>query len=371
MTDTIINEYKPEIVSLPGDTLRDVLEERGMKQTDLAARLGKPIKLVNEIIKGKARITSETALKLELVLDIPASFWINRQSHYDEAVARQRETEQFANNEHWIDLFPIKEMKNYGYIKNSQVRRELFQELLQFFQIASPSVFDKKYLVMQTQFCQSVKFTPDLYSVSAWLQQGRVKAHDIRCAPFNKTQFKKSLLAIRKLTREIPESFIPKLQRLCSSYGVAVVFVPELPRTRAFGAMHWDGNKPIIQLCLRGKKDDRLWFTFFHEAAHLLFNRKKSAIFYDPDAKRIRETENHEGCEEEHADTFAADILIPPDKLDQYLKNHSRYSRESILSFAQSIDVAPSIVVGRLQHLGKIPFTYHNKLRVTYKWVEK
>ena len=363
MADTIINEYNPEIVSLPGDTLREALEERSMAQSDLAVRLGKPTKLVNEIIKGKARITPETALKLETVLNIPASFWIARQSRYDESVARQKETEQYAQNKSWVDNFPIKDMQKFGYIRKSLSRMEQFQELLQFFQIASPLVFDTQYNALQARFRQSEKFTPDPYAVSAWLQRGRLRAREIHCAPFNQTSFKKTLFKMRKLTRETPEEFVPKLQRICSSQGVAVVFIPELPKIRAFGAVHWDGNKPIIQLCLRGKKDDKLWFTFFHEAAHLILHKKKSSIFL--------ETGKREGRDEENADSFAADILIPPEKLDQYLKNPSRFSRKSILDFAESIEVAPSIVVGRLQYLEKIPFTYHNKLRVTYKWVEK
>jgi len=76
------NEYLPEIVSLPGETLQEVLEDRQMTQVDLADRMGRPRKTVNEIIKGKAAITPETALQLERVLGVPASLWNNLERNH-------------------------------------------------------------------------------------------------------------------------------------------------------------------------------------------------------------------------------------------------------------------------------------------------
>jgi addiction module HigA family antidote len=59
---------------IPGETLLEHLEAKGMSQAELAARTGRPLKTINEIIKGKAAITTDTALQLERVLGIPASF---------------------------------------------------------------------------------------------------------------------------------------------------------------------------------------------------------------------------------------------------------------------------------------------------------
>jgi len=89
MARTGKNEYRPDTVSPPGETLMETLEMRGMTQADLAARTGRTTKLVNEIIKGKAPITSDTALQLERVLGVPAEFWNNRERQYREAISRQ------------------------------------------------------------------------------------------------------------------------------------------------------------------------------------------------------------------------------------------------------------------------------------------
>lgn len=78
-----IGENSPDNWSVPGDTLRDWLDEHGMSQAALAKRLARPTKTVNEIIKGKTRITALTAIQLADVTGLPATFWVNRQAQYD------------------------------------------------------------------------------------------------------------------------------------------------------------------------------------------------------------------------------------------------------------------------------------------------
>ena len=67
MSNAQRNQYEPDLVTPPGEILLEKLEELGMTQADLAERIGRTKKTVNEIIKGKAPILSETALRLEPV----------------------------------------------------------------------------------------------------------------------------------------------------------------------------------------------------------------------------------------------------------------------------------------------------------------
>ena len=76
--------YSPDYAVPPGDTLLEVLESLGITQAELAERTGRPTKTINEIGKGKAAITPETALQLERVLGVPARFWNNRERQYRE-----------------------------------------------------------------------------------------------------------------------------------------------------------------------------------------------------------------------------------------------------------------------------------------------
>ena len=61
-----------------------------MTQRELAARLGRPAQVVNEIVKAKKAITPDTALELEMVLGIDAQYWANLESRYRMTLARQR-----------------------------------------------------------------------------------------------------------------------------------------------------------------------------------------------------------------------------------------------------------------------------------------
>jgi HTH-type transcriptional regulator / antitoxin HigA len=91
MTSTPQNEFYPDYASPPGDTLAETLETIGMSQAELARRMGRPVKTINEIIQAKVVITADTALQLEKVLHVPASFWLRREQHYRETLARLAE----------------------------------------------------------------------------------------------------------------------------------------------------------------------------------------------------------------------------------------------------------------------------------------
>lgn len=66
----------------PGEFLRDELEERNWSQTEFAEMIGRPVRLVNEIIAGKKAITPETAIQLGDALGTGAEVWLNLESQY-------------------------------------------------------------------------------------------------------------------------------------------------------------------------------------------------------------------------------------------------------------------------------------------------
>jgi Zn-dependent peptidase ImmA (M78 family) len=149
---------------------------------------------------------------------------------------------------------------------------------------------------------------------------------------------------------------------LCAAAGVAVVFVPELPKTRICGATRWlNSDKALIQLSLRYKTDDHLWFAFFHEAGHILKHRKREVFL------EFKEDQGDE--EEKEADRFAADLLIPPAELKQFMASGKQRSIDGIQQFASEIGIAPGIVVGRLQHDGVLQQTHCNGLKCQLKWL--
>jgi addiction module HigA family antidote len=354
--------YAPDYAVLPGDSLAEMLDAIPMTQKELASRMGRPLKTINEIVKGKAAITAETALQLERVLGTPAGFWINLERNYREALARQAEAARLSEGLAWLKRFPVRPMQTMGWLKASGGVAQL-QELLGFFGIAAPEQWGALWGKECVAYRKSRVFSSNAEAVSAWLRRGEVAAQRIPCQPFDATKFQEVLQAARKLTSAPPETITSELPRLCAEAGVAVVFVPELPKVRVSGATRWLApTKALIQLSLRYKSDDQLWFSFFHEAAHVLLHGKREVFITDSTSPtRVKDTK------EEEADRFAASALLPDDAYEMICAGLP-LSEAHLRRIATDLGVAPGIIVGRLQHDGHLPYTRLNHLKRRLAW---
>jgi addiction module HigA family antidote len=364
MNNKYTNQYMPDYVVMPGDLLGEHIESLGMSQIDLSRRTGLTPKTVNEIIKGKAAISPETALKLERVVGHSARFWMNLEANSQEDRARLAEKRRMELEFDWLSKFPIREMVKLKWISEHKDKIAQLETLLRFFGVASPAQWNVVWENCQVAYRQSQKFEICNEAVCAWLRQGELEAQKIDCRPYNEKFFEDTLSTIRGLTQEaIPDIFAPRLIELCSFAGVAVVFIPKLPKTRVSRATRWIEGKPVIQLSLRYKTNDQFWFSFFHEAGHVLKHGRKK-LFIEIE----REEKMRDMCEEEkEADTFSSNYFIPPSMLRQFLRQ-GKPTLSSIQSFAKSVGIAPGIVVGRLQHDKCFPFSFGNKLKISYSW---
>ena len=369
MNEPVINQYTPDTISPPGDTLLDVLEERDMSQAELARRMGRPTKTINEIVRGKVAIMPDTALQLERVLDIPAAFWNSREQQYRQYLAQVEEASRLSQQIEWSRQFPIKAMSKLGWIDAPCDELQQVIYLLQFFGIAAPKQWDTVWKQPLVDYRKAKTFESSPYALSAWLRQGERLAQDRGRVPYQRQLFRELLTGrIRALTQLPPAEFQESLVELSAEAGVIVLFLPQIPKARVSGATRWlSPDKPLIQLSLRYKKDDHFWFTFFHEAGHILLHGKRNIFL---------ETEKAFGEEgkEQEADQFAARTLIPPEKLRQFVRENiqpDRYpSRASVQQFSYEIGISPGIVVGRLQHDGHLPYTHLNGLKQTFAWGE-
>lgn len=360
MSNAPLNTYEPDYVSPPGETLEEILEEREMTQAELALRLGYSKKTVNEIIQGKSALTSEVALALERVLGTPASFWNRAEQLYRDYLARVNEIEKLEEHLDWLEKIPYKAMIKNGWIRKFKEKIDQLIEVLNFFGVTSPVEWENTW---EKKLNFNFRKSEDGHetAVIAWLRQGEILANQIHCQPYDKSKFKETLTQIRSLTRTEPEIYKDELVKLCAECGVAVVFVPELPNAKVWGVTHWlNPNKALIQLSLRRKTDDHFWFSFFHEAGHILLHGKKEVFIEEDDCKTDKETE---------ADNFAQELLIPKKVWDE-IADIFPYSADLIEIYAEQLEISPGIIVGRLQKEEKLPWTHLNKLKKSCKWVE-
>lgn len=367
MNEILRDEFQPNIVFPPGDTLQETLDSLGMTQAELAARMGRPKKTINGIISGDVSITPDTALQLERVLNIPSNFWNNLENKYQDYLARSREESALQGQLDWLKEIPVKDMIKSEWIKAFESPTQQIQEVLNFFGVVSKEQWHKLWENYRYQVAFRKSDESNWGAILAWLRMGEICSQSIHCSPYSSKNFQSALYKIRELTILPPEKFIPEITELCSKAGVATVFIPQLPKTRSSGAARWlTPEKALIQISLRYKKDDQIWFSFFHEAAHILLHSKRP-IFLDNEKLSAQEKL------EEEANRFAADWLIPEKSLKEFIfsRPQGRISKDAITEFSEKLGISPGIVVGRLQHDRYIPYSHCNGLKRTFRWVKK
>lgn len=362
MTDTKRSQFTPDYVQSPGEYLREALEERGIRPTDFATRCARPQKTISEILSAKASITSDTALQFERVLgeDLPARLWMEREARYQLHAAREREREGLELGRAWAKRFPIDELIRKEYIRAVRDPVEQVSALLNFFGVGSVTGW-KGYWeerVTAARFKQSGKGAVNSYAVSAWLRRGDVEAAEIECEPYSEVRFKQALQHLRKLTRQPWPQCRAEIVVTLQAAGVAIVFVPDLHKLYMRGAAYWSSkDKAVIVVSNRMKLVRFFWFAVFHEAMHVLLHSKK-ALFIDYDEKG-----GSASGEEKEADEGAANTLISPQALQEFLKRHGRirdtYSLAAITAFAAEIGVGAELLLARLQRETYISYGTH------------
>jgi len=349
--------YRPDYAVPPGHTLKETLEALGMDQRDLATRTGLSPKHVNQMIQGVAPITQETALLLDRVTAVPARMWNNLEMNYRHRLAQQDELRDLGQEINWLKKFPVRELIQRGHIQKGLDKVQTLRDVLKFFGVASVAAWEEVWMSPRVAYRKSKAFQGKPEAMATWLRFGEIEAQAITCLPYTPKMFKSALKEIRKLTDQDPQNFCQEMKDLCAQAGVAVVFVKEIQGAPVSGASRWlTPRKAMIQLSLRHRSDDHFWFSFFHEAGHILLDGKKE-VFIDV---------NHDDdSREESANRFAANMLIPVEK-NKVLQTLTDI--KSIRRFAREIGIAPGVVVGRLQHEGILKYHQANTLKQRYQW---
>lgn len=342
-------ELAKSLLSPPGDTLQEHLNFIGMNQNELAERMGRPKEKINDIIKGREPITTDTAYQLENVLGIPASFWMNRENEYRQELFEIEQQETLEKQKSWASEFPLLELKKMGFLPDIRNTAKLVEPLLKFFGIASPEEWSRIYVDKEVSvaFRVSLAYTQNPQALSAWLRIGELEAKKMDLPPFDRKKFRASLETVKVLAYEMPNGFEMQLKKICAEAGVALVYTQNLPKAPISGATRWHQNVPIIQLSGRYKTDDHFWFTFFHEAGHILLHGKKDIFLED-----LEGAENDREKEVE-ANNFAAKWLLNEKELQEIL-DVGNATYDDIRTFADKFRTPIGYIIGRLQNAGYI-----------------
>jgi len=346
------NQYFPSVVFHPGETLAEKLEEMEMGPKEFALRTGKPEKTVIAVLNGKSSITTDMAVQFENVTKIPANFWMNHQRSYDEYIAREKRQTIIQEAVAWAKHFPSADMIKKGWLPQVVTIEEKTMEMLAFFGVSNHIAWEDYYFKQQLKvvFRISLAQTKEPYAIAAWLRKGELQAAELETIDYSERKFKDALPELKSIMADHPADFFNQLQSICLEAGVKVVHTPCLNKAPISGSTRWLNNTPLIQLTGRYNRNDSFWFSFFHEAGHILLHGKKDIFLenLDYDDKDMEK--------EQEANEFAIKWTLTEDEEVEILEA-APLSEADIRSFARQFRTHPAIIIGRLQHKNLIPYS--------------
>ncbi len=348
---TTINQFKPDIVFHPGETLAEKLEELKMGPKEFAIRTGKPEKTIIAIIKGDSSLTSEMAVLFESILKIPADFWLRKQFRFEEYKAREKRALAIESAKDWAKCFPIADMVKCGWISVQTKAEEKVAVLFNFFGVSSPEAWENYFFNQQLKvaFRISLAHTKEPHAISAWIRQGEIQASKLNCGTYSEVNFKKALKDIKTIIANQPDDFFEQLQKMCLACGVKVVYTPCIKKAPLSGATRWIDDNPLIQLSGRYKVNDRFWFTFFHEAGHILLHGKKDIFLEDIEYSEA------DLKKEAEANDFAVEWTFSNEEEKEVL-NSKPLTIESIEGFAKKFNTHPAMIISRFHKKELLPY---------------
>lgn len=353
-------EFQPAWACPPGQTVRELASKKGLSSTALATALGLQLDDLNRLLDGVLAITPTRAEKLSVAVGASQRFWMARESQYRLDLQALKEDAR-----EWVSSLPLADMRDFGWLGGEVAPSEKLHRALDFFGVSSVDEWRDAWLSERaglTAYRTSPAFATKAASAAAWLRQGDVLASRMQTGRWSRASFEALLPKLKPLTRtREPSEFLPKLQSACAACGVAVVIVRAPKGCPASGATRVKNDRATLQLSFRFLRDDSFWFTFFHEAGHLVLHADR--LFMEWPGKREMDER-----EEDEANRFATQFLIPPE-FDEALRSLPLDHR-SVMRFARDLGISPGIVVGQLQHRRLIGPERLNHLKKRYTWSE-
>lgn len=350
-------DFSPDRVSPPGDTIIDLMDEHGLTDEELSKKIGLSVVKGQELLRGNIHLNESIASRLQDIFNVSVDFWLKREGVYREHIEYLDTL-----NKNWLDALPVKDMVEFGWIPRASTRSLKLKYCLDFFGINSVNDFehkintDKPLVAFRKSF--SLKTVPmaDL----AWIIKAKKISESDKCDFWDKEVLKGSIPNIRKLSNEPDvKKFIPQLKEIFSRAGVSFIVLPTPSGCRASGATcFFEPNRATLIVSFRYLTDDHFWFTLFHEIGHL--------ILHDAISIRIEGETELSSHEELEADQFALNTLIP-NPFQNQIKKFGVKNWKEIVRVARKIGVSKGIVLGHLQHIGNIPYSHLNRLKVRYK----
>ena len=349
-------EYDDKIAFHPGYYIKEIVEESGLTQEDFAKRLDTTPKNLSLLIRGEQNLSIDIAMKLSRMTGTSVSYWLNLQNAYDALIAEFKSKEELAQERLIFSYLDYKYFQEYFNLPDLPRKRdEQIVQVRNFLNVSTLTVFKKPDMAVSFRSATGEMSEANIIKANIMVQIATNIALKTEAPKFNKSLFEEAVRYALTLTKD-HSTFYPLIKEAFCKVGVIFVILPNISGSKINGATKKVGNNIMLLVNDRRLNSDTFWFTLFHEIGHIM--NGDYGISFDSES----------GEQEEIADKYAEDMLIPCDQYQQFIAEN-RFDIQSIRRFAKRIDRDPGIVLGRLMNDGKVSYDDWslNPLRHKYK----
>lgn len=353
-----------ELVIHPGETIADILDERGITQTELASQTGVSPAYVSKVIAGKKDISAKFAFALEYALGVPKSFWLNLQANYQAELMELNESETITDEEREArkslnDI--VKYLRQRG---KMPVRESIDESIISLRKaLKFSNIANLKEVVPEGAFRMASNMTVNPYVLGAWIRMCQLAGNGNSIATvFDISQVDKLIDEIKKIMTDKKSDIQTDLRTVMARYGIDFSVVRNFRGAPVHGylSLKSDGVYQMV-VTIRGAFADIFWFSLFHEIGHIVNGDVgRNTRFLDDGTDEQKEKK---------ADLFASNKLIDSKKYAEFVERND-YSIDAIITFAKTQEVMPYIVIGRLQKEKRLPYSRYSEYKLRYKWAE-
>ena len=351
-----------DLIIHPGETIADVLEDRGITQTELASRAGVSPAYVSNVIAGKKGISANFAMGLEYALGVPKSFWLNLQANYEAELLEVNEEQTITDEERKVreDLKDIvKYLRKQGKMLIGENKDESILSLRKVLQISN--ITNLKEMIPTGAFRMAGNAAVNPNVLGAWIRLCQLAGNDKTIsAKFEKKYTNDLIQEIKSIMCCKNAELQRDLKNVMEKYGIDFSVVKNFRGAPVHGyiSQKIDGIYQMV-LTIRGAFADIFWFSLFHEIGHIVngdIGKNLKFLDYGNDYDK-----------ELAADLFASNMLLSPESYKAFIQRND-FSIEAICRYAESQHVMPYIVIGRLQKEKYLAYTMYSKYKLRYKW---
>jgi HTH-type transcriptional regulator/antitoxin HigA len=354
----------------PGEFIQDWLNDCGMPVMEFCKRLEVSKPTYYRILNGTQPITPDTARRLELVTGASAEFWSKLESDYRHQVLCIEAEKQAEKQRNWIKKQPISDLIAANFLPSDFRKRTIGEQLsaiCSFYNVSSVDAYEE----IHTPYSFAARAVKGVESnsiaLTAWLQMAaRVALEKItELPPYDVSKFKSALSLVRSRTSAVDadeitfKDFLLFVRDEFAQAGAQVVYLKKVKNVKNLnGVAFWLKEHPIIVLTLHSCAFDRIVFSLYHEASHILDGKQDLIYVTDKENSDI----------ELRADAFAADCLIPSSYDDQIRQSNG--SLTCLRSIAKNVGVSVALIVGRYQKICNCYFTQRGYKMPSIQWSE-